>query len=276
MSRLIGRNCKVDNNFSNRYNINIKEILGIKTFDDDKRCPTLTKILVIEDEKIVGEMISMYLTDEEFSVCSVESGEEGFESLRTFRPDVVLLDLMLPDIDGTQWCEQVRRYSDTPIIVISMKAKVNERIQALNAGADDYLVKPFSMQELKARIGVALRRARPGHAAESDIAAASETAYAELHLDLQKRLVFVRDASIELTFSEFELMKLLFEYPGRVFTRDELINALRGIDSYVNDRAIDVHITNLRKKLESNPKEPQYIKTVWGVGYKLQLDKAGA
>jgi len=231
----------------------------------------LTKVLVIEDEKIVGEMISMYLADEEFSVRRVENGQDGLEALRTFKPDVVLLDLMLPDIDGMLWCEQVRRFSDTPIIVISMKAKVHERIQALEAGADDYLVKPFSMQELKARIGVAVRRSKAS-LIHREAAAAAETGVAGLHLDPQKRLVFVHDRAVDLTFSEFELMKVLFEYPGRVFTRDELINALRGIDSYVNDRAIDVHITNLRKKLETNPKEPRYIKTVWGVGYKLVLE----
>ncbi|RUS48325.1 response regulator transcription factor [Cohnella sp. AR92] len=245
----------------------------------------MTKILVIEDEKIIGEMISMYLTDEEFSVCRVETGQEGIEAIESFDPDVILLDLMLPDMDGIDLCEQVRAYSDTPIIIISMNSKVNERVRALNAGADDYMVKPFSMQELKARIGVAVRRYKPsmGTAAESEIrdarasvaaAVAAEPARPDhgIALDLQKRLLLVQGQPIDTTFSEFELMRLLFQYPGRVFTRDELINTLRGIDSYVNDRAIDVHITNLRKKLEANPKEPQFIKTVWGVGYKLNLE----
>ncbi|THF74241.1 response regulator transcription factor [Cohnella fermenti] len=239
----------------------------------------MTKILVIEDEKIIGEMISMYLTDEEFSVYRVENGQAGIEAIRSYVPDVILLDLMLPDIDGIELCEQVRKSSDTPIIIISMNSKVNERVRALNAGADDYLVKPFSMQELKARIGVALRRYRPS-VAEADTrsyiaaAAAPEMAVPDhgITLDLQKRLLIVHSQPVETTFSEFELMKLLFQYPGRVFTRDELINTLRGIDSYVNDRAIDVHITNLRKKLEHNPKEPRFIKTVWGVGYKLNLE----
>jgi len=241
----------------------------------------LTKILVIEDEKIIGEMISMYLTDEEFSVCRVESGQEGIDAISSFAPDVILLDLMLPDMDGIELCEKVRAYSDTPIIIISMNSKVNERVRALNAGADDYLVKPFSMQELKARIGVAVRRYKPSApAAETDVrayvaaGAAMEPMLANhgITLDLQKRLLAVHGQPIDTTFSEFELMKLLFQYPGRVFTRDELINTLRGIDSYVNDRAIDVHITNLRKKLEQNPKEPHFIKTVWGVGYKLNLE----
>ncbi|MBB6735880.1 response regulator transcription factor [Cohnella zeiphila] len=231
----------------------------------------MTKILVVEDEKIIGEMISMYLTDENFTVCRVENGKEGLEELRQFNPDVILLDLMLPDMDGIEVCETMRELSDKPILMISMNTKVNERVRALNAGADDYLCKPFSMQELKARIGVAVRRYKPAFTASSaeEAAAAQEIKWRGIGLDLQKRLVLVEGEPIETTFSEFELMKLLYEHPGRVFTRDELINALRGIDSYVNDRAIDVHITNLRKKIENNPKEPQYIKTVWGVGYKL-------
>ncbi len=234
----------------------------------------MTKILVIEDEKIIGEMISMYLTDEEFSVRRVETGHDGLEAVDAFGPDVILLDLMLPDMDGIELCETVRQRSDTPIIVISMNTKVNERVRALNAGADDYLCKPFSMQELKARIGAAVRRYKPSLAALAETAAASTDPAAGhgIGLDLQKRTVTVDGQPVETTFSEFELIKLLFEFPGRVFTRDELINTLRGIDSYVNDRAIDVHITNLRKKLEKNPKEPQYIKTVWGVGYKLVLE----
>jgi DNA-binding response OmpR family regulator len=233
----------------------------------------LTKILVVEDEKIIGEMISMYLTDENFTVCRVENGKEGLNGLRRFDPDVVLLDLMLPDMDGIEVCEAMREQSDKPILMISMNTRVNERVRALNAGADDYLCKPFSMQELKARIGVAVRRYKPSPAgiAAEETSAALETKEHGIGLDQQKRLVLVEGEPIETTFSEFELMKLLFDHPGRVFTRDELINALRGIDSYVNDRAIDVHITNLRKKIESNPKEPQYIKTVWGVGYKLML-----
>jgi len=231
----------------------------------------LTKILVVEDEKIIGEMISMYLTDENFTVRRVESGREAMDSLLRFDPDVVLLDLMLPDVDGIEVCRLMRQRSDRPILMISMNTKVNERVRALNAGADDYLCKPFSMQELKARIGAALRRYKPA-AAANETAAALEARQSGLELDPQKRLVLVEGRPVETTFSEFELMRLLFEHPGRVFTRDELISMLRGVDSYVNDRAIDVHITNLRKKIESNPKEPQYIKTVWGVGYKLVLD----
>lgn len=200
--------------------------------------------------------------------------------MQAFEPDVILLDLMLPDMDGIELCEIVRRQSDTPIIIISMNTKVNERVRALNAGADDYLCKPFSMQELKARIGAAVRRYKPvplAAAAEAGFSAGPEgqAVQAEasgLELDAHKRLVLVAGQPVETTFSEFELLKLLFEFPGRVFTRDELISTLRGIDSYVNDRAIDVHITNLRKKIESNPKEPRFIKTVWGVGYKLTLD----
>ncbi|MCC3372983.1 response regulator transcription factor [Cohnella sp. REN36] len=234
----------------------------------------MTKVLVIEDEIVVGEMISMYLTDEGFDVRRVETGYAGREALVSFRPDAVLLDLVLPDIRGTDWCSDVRRQSDVPILVISTETKVIERIEALEAGADDYLCKPFSMQELKARIGAAVRRAKPAaprtsSAQPQGLGPAPDCA---LRLDLYKRQIFVGDAPVETTFTEFELLKRFFGSPGRVFSRDELINTVRGIDSYVNDRAIDVHITNLRRKLEANPKQPRYLKTVWGAGYKLMLE----
>ncbi|MBB6671147.1 response regulator transcription factor [Cohnella nanjingensis] len=234
----------------------------------------MTKILVIEDEIVVGEMISMYLTDEGFEVLRVETGRAGQEALSSFQPDAVLLDLVLPDIDGTDWCAAARRLSEVPILVISTKSKVVERIEALDAGADDYLCKPFSMQELKARIGAAVRRTKPTAIASGpDGPPPPEPAEppSAIRMDLHKRQIFVDETPIETTFTEFELMKLFFEFPGRVFSRDELINTVRGIDSYVNDRAIDVHITNLRRKFEANPKEPRYLKTVWGVGYKLLL-----
>jgi len=231
----------------------------------------LTKILVVEDDQIIGEMLTMYLTEEHFQVQRESTARGGFLAVESFDPDVILLDLILPDSQGTDLCARFRKLTDVPLIVVSMKTAVADRIQAIDAGADDYLVKPFSMQELKVRIGALLRRRNP----PTDTAGRPRGS-ATLDIDLRKGIVLEADRRtlvrngepIETTFSEYEIMKLFIEHPGRVYTREELISAVRGIDSFVNDRAIDVHVTNLRRKLEDNPKQPQYIKTVWGVGYK--------
>ncbi|WP_123043631.1 response regulator transcription factor [Cohnella candidum] len=232
----------------------------------------MTRILVIEDDPIIGEMLTLYLNEEQFTVQRVETARDGFQALFSFAPDVILLDLILPDAQGPELCAEFRRQTDLPLIVISMKTAVADRIQAISAGADDYLVKPFSMQELKVRIGAVLRRSQAASAPRRLQEAETSAGQAEstgITLDLERRTLLRDGKSVETTFSEYEIMKLFVEHPGKVYTREELINAVRGIDSFVNDRAIDVHVTNLRRKLEDNPKQPQYIKTVWGVGYKF-------
>ncbi|WP_127532554.1 response regulator transcription factor [Paenibacillus kobensis] len=233
----------------------------------------MTKVLIIEDDNIFGDMLSLYLTEEQYEVTRVPSAGEGIRSLTDFPPNVILLDLMLPDTEGINACALLREYTNIPIIVTSAETKVSERIQSLSEGADDYLCKPFSMQELKARIEAVLRRTSSlSFAAHTANAAPAVPPAADdwvLTLDMARRLLICNGQEIETTYSEFEIMKLLYHNPAKVFSREELINAIRGIDSYINERAIDVHITNLRKKIENNPKEPQYIKTVWGVGYKF-------
>lgn len=233
----------------------------------------LTKILVVEDDQIIGEMLTMYLTEEQFEVQRESTAKDGFRAVETFDPDVILLDLILPDSQGTDLCAQFRKLTDVPIIVVSMKTAVADRIQAIDAGADDYLVKPFSMQELKVRIGALLRRSHPAAdragRPRGSAAAVGLEPRTGIVLEVDRRTIVRNGEPIETTFSEYEIMKLFIEHPGRVYTREELISAVRGIDSFVNDRAIDVHVTNLRRKLEDNPKQPQHIKTVWGVGYKF-------
>jgi len=220
-------------------------------------------------------MLTLYLTEENFEVQRVETAREGKFALGTFGPDILLLDLMLPDASGTELCAEFRQLTAVPIIVISMKPSVTARIQAISYGADDFLVKPFSMQELKVRMEAVLRRTLSlGPSVLSPNAASAReevrpAPQAGLSLDLERRTIVLNGEHIETTFSEYEIMKLFFQNPNRVFSREELINAVRGLDSFINDRAIDVHVTNLRRKLEKNPKEPQYIKTVWGVGYKF-------
>lgn len=232
----------------------------------------VTRILIIEDDQIMGEMLTLYLTEEQFTVHRAKTAREGFQALTAFQPDVILLDLVLPDSQGVDLCAEMRKVTDLPLIVVSMKTAVADRIRAIGAGADDYLVKPFSMQELKVRIGAVLRRTFSATHAPlglEEAAALASEAQQGIALDLDRRTLMRNGEPVDTTFSEFEIMKLFLAFPGKVYTREELINAVRGIDSFVNDRAIDVHVTNLRRKLEDNPKKPRFIKTVWGVGYKF-------
>lgn len=227
----------------------------------------MNRILVIEDDVILGDMLCMYLTEEGYEVKQALSGEQGMAMLAAFEPNLLLLDLMLPDTDGIALCERIRRDSNVPIMIVSLKTDVSERVHALKAGADDYLCKPFSMQELRARIETILRRVQPR--AAGGTAPVKPEAAGRVSVDVQKRTIVLDGEHLETTYSGFEIMRMFVQHPGRVFSREELINALRGVDSFVNDRAIDVHVTNLRKRIERNPKEPQHIRTVWGVGYKF-------
>ncbi|CAN7538815.1 response regulator transcription factor [Paenibacillus sp. LjRoot56] len=234
----------------------------------------MDRVLLIEDEDIIGEMICMYLKEEDFLVLRSRYGQEGLAALREFEPNLILLDLNLPDFEGTELCMSLRNITPVPIIIISSDSRVSEKVEAFTVGADDYLVKPFSMHEMKARIQALLRRFKLGHPTETTNLQVDHEVTGpatDLNFNLEKRTLYVRGESIEMTFSEFELIRLLYEHPERVYRREDLINALRGFDSYINDRAIDVHITNLRRKIEVNPKEPKYIKTVWGVGYKFVI-----
>lgn len=232
----------------------------------------MDRVLLIEDDDIIGEMVCMYLTEEGFLVQRAHNGRDGLVALREFEPDLILLDLMLPDFEGTDLCNSLRSLTHVPIIIISSNSKVSEKIEAFTVGADDYLCKPFSMHEMKARIQALLRRFKQVLPPEEQLVQQAVTVpLMDLNINLEKRTLYVRGESVDMTFSEFELIRLLYEHPERVYRREDLINALRGFDSYVNDRAIDVHITNLRRKIEANPKEPKYIKTVWGVGYKFVL-----
>ncbi|WP_409344034.1 response regulator transcription factor [Paenibacillus sp. MBLB4367] len=236
----------------------------------------MNKVLMIEDDPMIGEMLSMYLSEEGYAVTRAENGKQGLSELESVNPDIVLLDLVLPDMDGTQLCSGIREVSTVPILVVSMRTEVTDRIDALLAGADDYLCKPFSMRELSARITALIRRSQftsqaAAALAEPEFAQSVPRGDETISLDLERRAVYVNDRHIETTYSEFEIMRLFCANPGKVFNRESLINALRGFDSFVTDRAIDVHIANLRKKIEEEPKEPKHIKTVWGVGYKFEL-----
>ncbi|MGG1553334.1 response regulator transcription factor [Paenibacillus ferrarius] len=240
----------------------------------------MSKILIIEDDFSIGEMMSIYLYEDGYEVKRAENGGEGERLLRQFQPDAIILDVMLPDIDGIQLCANVRQTSNIPILMISAKSEVSDRVRGLQTGADDYLCKPFSMRELSARVQALLRRSHSFAAAAAELSVASTApSHAQtppdppmkITLDTEKRCLLVHGKVVETTFSEFEIMKLFWQNQGKVYSREELLNRVRGFDSYVTERAIDVHIANLRKKIETDPKEPKHIKTVWGVGYKFLL-----
>ncbi|WNR45600.1 response regulator transcription factor [Paenibacillus roseipurpureus] len=226
----------------------------------------MSKILIIEDDLSIGEMMSIYLYEDGYEVKRAENGRRGVALFRDFQPDVIVLDLMLPDMDGMQLCTTIRQTSHIPILMVSAKNEVSDRVKGLQTGADDYLCKPFSMRELSARIQALLRRS---NAFPSALGPTDEINAGNITLDLEKRCLYVGGKNIETTFSEFEIMKLFWQNQGRVYNREELLNRVRGFDSQVTERAIDVHIANLRKKIEIDPKEPRHIKTVWGVGYKF-------
>lgn len=233
------------------------------------------KVLVIEDDVMMSDMLSMYLSEEGYSVMQAYRADDGLRLVADFVPDLVLLDLNLPDLDGMEVCALIRKRSNVPIMILSMKSEVSERVQALKAGADDYMCKPFSMHEMTARVEALIRRSSVMQIESAQQMAAAVEASDDrepIQLDFERRLLFVRGQLVETTFSEYELMRLFLAYPGKVFSREELINAIRGFDSFVTDRAIDVHIVNLRKKIEQNPKEPRLIRTVWGFGYKYTAE----
>ncbi|MCS7461105.1 response regulator transcription factor [Paenibacillus doosanensis] len=226
----------------------------------------MSTILLIEDDQSIADMISIYLSEENYKVRFAPDGKQGKQLFETVHPDVIILDVMLPDMNGIELCREFRTLSSVPIMMISAKSEVSERVKALVIGADDYLCKPFSMRELAARTGALLRRSTMNKASSEPVRAEART----IRVDTEKRCVYGRNGIVETTYSEFEMMKHFWLHPGKVFSREELLNKIRGIDSFVTERSVDVHITNLRKKIEEDPKDPKHIKTVWGVGYKFE------
>ncbi|MFC5448508.1 response regulator transcription factor [Paenibacillus aestuarii] len=225
------------------------------------------RVLLIEDETIIGDMIAMYLTDEDHKVERVENGRQGLDIIRVFNPEIIITDCILPDIDGIDVCKEIRDFSTVPIIMISMNTDIMNRVNALLAGADDYLCKPFSLKELEARMAAQMRRAN--HTYEPIQPLSPGKVDDIISIDKALRTISVDGKDVEMTFSEFEIMYLFNNNPGRVFSREELITYLRGSDTQVSERSIDVFVTKLRNKIEKDPKNPQMIKTVWGIGYKF-------
>lgn len=219
------------------------------------------RALVVDDEKLIVKGIRFSLEQDDMQVDCAYDGEEALELARANRYDIILLDIMLPKLTGFEVCQQIREFSNVPIIMLTAKGDDMDKILGLEYGADDYITKPFNILELKARIRAMLRRASGGIQGKSQITAG------DLTLDTEQR-VAIRDGQVvELTAKEYDLIELLMKNPRRVYSRENLMNVVWGY-SYAGDyRTVDVHIRRLREKLERQPAEPEYILTKWGVGY---------
>ncbi len=225
-------------------------------------------ILVVDDMESLRTMVKAYLTQEGFRVVTAANGREALFVARQERPDLIILDLMMPELSGYDFINAYAREGDAPIIVLTAKVEESDKVLGLELGADDYLTKPFSMRELTARIRAVLRRLdkNTGNAPAAVLRAG------DLALDRSSRTVMVGATAADLTPSEFDLLATLLSSPGRVFSRLELLDKLQG-DAYEGyERTIDVHIRNLRTKIEPDPRNPRYVVTVYGIGYRLAAD----
>ena len=220
------------------------------------------KILIVDDDTKTVELVKLYLHRDGHTVLTAYDGLEALRVFEANHPDLVVLDLMLPGMDGMEVCRRLREESDVPIIMLTARTQDQDKLTGLDSGADDYVTKPFSPGELAARVRAILRRlpAERGPA---------ELKCGKLRMNLLKREAFAGDKLLNLTSVEFKLLTVFLKEPGRVFDRLELIERVFGYDFEGFDRAIDVHIFNLRRKLEPDPKHPRYIRTVYGAGYKL-------
>jgi DNA-binding response OmpR family regulator len=223
-------------------------------------------ILVVEDEPSVGEVVGLYLRRAGFPVTLAKDGLAALEALEKQLPALVVLDLMLPGLDGWEITRRVRARSDIPIIMLTARSAETDRIAGLEMGADDYVVKPFSPQELVSRVRAVLRRSRPLASENS----ADAIILAGIHIDPQRRTVQVNGEEKTLTAKEFDLLLLLARHPRQVFTRDQLLERVWGLADYIDPGTVTVHIRRLREKIEPDPASPHHLLTVWGVGYKLE------
>lgn len=219
------------------------------------------KILIIEDEKKISDIVRSYLERDGHTVIVADTGKKGVSALK-HDPDVVVLDLMLPDISGEDICETIRRDSEIPILMLTAKSEEEDRIRGLELGADDYVVKPFSPREVVARINALLRRTK------KKISMMSFND-GKLRIDKDTVKVFVDEAQVDLTSTEYKILVAFSERPGTVFSRAQLVNIAQGYDFEGYDRTVDAHIKNLRHKVDPDPKNPRFIKTVYGMGYRF-------
>lgn len=227
----------------------------------------LATILVVDDEELIQELLRFNLEKEGYQVRIAGNGQETLEQIGKELPDLVVLDVMLPGMDGLEVCKQLRtmpKCLELPVIMLTAKGEEIDKILGLELGADDYLTKPFSPRELVARIKARLRRAKPAPEGTSEIRRG------DLRLDLERFQVFNLDQEIELTPKEFELLRVLVVNPGKVYSRDELLEQVWGYDFAGDTRTVDVHVRHLRQKIETDPSKPEKIETLRGIGYRFR------
>jgi len=223
----------------------------------------MPSVLVVDDESQIATIAKDYLTRAGFSVAVAADGATGLEMARQKRPDLIVLDVGLPGLDGLELARAVRRESDVPIIMLTARVDEADRLRGFEVGADDYITKPFSPRELVARVSSVLRRARhdPDRTSRFDVA--------DLTIDAAKMRVERNGTLLDLTATEFQLVSALARHPGRVYTRSQLLDAVRGTEIESFERAIDAHVKNVRRKIERDPHRPRYLLTVYGIGYKF-------
>lgn len=222
------------------------------------------KILIVDDEPNILEILEAYLIVKNYQVFRAVDGQEALETAATIRPDLIVLDLMLPDISGIEVCEKIRESSNAPIIMLTAKTTEQDILKGLQVGADDYLTKPFSPKELVARAETVLRRVRPETQEEK-----LSFEGGELEIYPIRKQVFRKGKEVILTPTEYALLVLLASHPTQLFSREQLLDAVKGLEFEGTDRIIDTHIKNLRKKIEDNKSNPHYILTAYGMGYRF-------
>lgn len=224
-------------------------------------------ILIIDDEQNILNLVTAYLEAEGYAVHTATDGVAGLEAAQRLQPNLIVLDIMLPGLDGLELLRELRRDSDVYVIMLTAKSEETDKVIGLSLGADDYLTKPFSPRELVARIKAALRRygQAGGAAANSNV-----LAFKQVRIDVDARRVWKNEEEVELTTIEFDLLQALAEHPGRVLSREQLLQRVWGYDFYGEDRVVDVHLGHIRKKIETNPGKPELIVTVRGVGYRFE------
>jgi DNA-binding response OmpR family regulator len=223
-------------------------------------------ILVVDDEPSIGEVVSIYLRRAGYRVVVARDGQAALEAMDKQPPDLVVLDLMLPKVDGLEITRRLRAEGDTPIIMLTARREERDRILGLEMGADDYVVKPFSPQELVSRVKAVLRRTR----GPTPSSAEQPLVFDDLRIDPKTRLVEVSGEEKSLTAREFDLLWVLARHPRQVFNRDQLLDLVWGLTEYVDPSTVTVHVRRLREKIEPDPSNPRHIQTVWGVGYKFE------
>jgi DNA-binding response OmpR family regulator len=225
-----------------------------------------TRILLVDDEQSIQTLLSYPLRKDGYHVTSAQDGREALQRFEEARFDLVILDLMLPKLDGVEVCRELRSRSQVPIIMLTAKGSETDKVAGLEVGADDYITKPFSMREFRSRVKAALRRSRMGGEPDGE-----ETIdHGELKIDFGRRMVTLREEEVKVTYVEFEILGALARSPGRVLSRETLLEHVWGDSEYRDPRTVDVHIRHLREKLESDPKDPEFLFTVRGVGYRFR------